>query len=152
MSGARRAGPRPISIDAERMRRITAAVEQLPAVDPDPLVAARRRNLAALGRSECRADQGIPMWLSDREVAALYVAMATAQQEMRELQAEGHITSRVSAVRLLELQIATNEMLPPELRCDSAIAEMRMQLARLQRRHLSLVRAEGADRNRGYRE
>jgi hypothetical protein len=35
--------------------------------------------------------------------------------------------------RLLELQIAVNEKLPPELRCDDAIAEMKAELARLRR-------------------
>jgi uncharacterized coiled-coil protein SlyX len=36
-------------------------------------------------------------------------------------------------VRLLELQIAVNEKLPPELRCADAIAEMKAEIARLQR-------------------
>jgi hypothetical protein len=39
----------------------------------------------------------------------------------------------------LRMQIRLNEMLPPHLRCDDAIAEMKLKLARLQRAHLKIV-------------
>jgi hypothetical protein len=46
--------------------------------------------------------------------------------------------------RVLRPQIALNQMLPAELRCNDAIARMETQLAHLEQRHLTLV----ADRGR----
>ena len=42
-------------------------------------------------------------------------------------------------VRELEMHILRNEMLPPELRCDEAIALMKAMLARWKRPDLILV-------------
>jgi hypothetical protein len=46
---------------------------------------------------------------------------------------------RREQARVLRLQIALNQMLPDELRCDDAITKMEKQLVHLERRHLTIV-------------
>jgi hypothetical protein len=48
---------------------------------------------------------------------------------------------RREQINVLTMQIAINKMLPDELRCDDAIAEMEQQLNRLQGRHLTAVKS-----------
>jgi hypothetical protein len=45
-------------------------------------------------------------------------------------------------IRIIKLQIALNEMLPPDRQCSDAIAAMKLKLARLQR-GLTLVVING---------
>ena len=48
---------------------------------------------------------------------------------------------RREQARVLRLQIALNQMLPAELRCNDAIAKMETRLAHLEQRHLAIVAA-----------
>ena len=42
-------------------------------------------------------------------------------------------------IRILEIQIAVNEMLPPSMQCRDGIAAMKLKLAQLQQRKPSLT-------------